>query len=182
MYGQYLPYNNNNYYDRKPLVLQHPNYFRETLGPITGDFKDPNVASVYEVTTGGSGGESAVLGHDTRSMSLTLNRLNLQSVNDAGGAWQIEGGRVFVGNNQIANYASTKRIVNQGTTAQNTAMLTLTLFFIGLAGQPPENITLQGSHDFSSGNQIGSVSAASTAYASYIGNQFRVSGTTLVIQ
>lgn len=176
MYGQSLLYNYN-YYGWKPPVVQHHNYFRETRGPIAGESNDQNVAEVYGVTTGGS----AVLGHNTRNMSLTLNRLTLQNVNDAGGSWQFEGGKVFRGNNHIANYASTKRIVNQGTTAQNTAMLTLTLFFIGASGQPPENITLQGSYDFSSGNQIGSVSAASTEFASYIGKQFKVFGTTLVI-
>lgn len=110
-------------------------------------------------------------------MNLTLNRLSLTNVNDSAGQWQYEGGRVLEGNNHVANYASTKRIVSQGTEAQNTAMLTLTLFFSGL-----ENITLQGSHDFGSGKQIGSVSSASSQFASYIGKQFTVLGTTLVIQ
>ncbi|AYB39786.1 hypothetical protein [Brevibacillus laterosporus] len=110
-------------------------------------------------------------------MNLTLNRLSLTNVDDPAGGWQYEGGRVFEGNNFVANYASTKRTVNQGTTAQNTAMLTLTLFFNGL-----ENITLQGSHDFSSGREIGSVSSASSQFASLIGKQFTVLGTTLVIQ
>ncbi|MEW5596632.1 hypothetical protein ABGT24_24635 [Peribacillus frigoritolerans] len=177
MYGQYLPYNYN-YYGWQPQVLQNDNYFRETQGPIAGDSNDPNVAAFYGVTTG----ISADMDHNTRSMSLTLNRLTLENVDDAAGRWQIEGGQVFGGNIHIANYASTKRIVNQGTSPQNTAMLTLTLFFIGASGQPPQNITLQGSHDFNSGNQIGSVSAASSSFASYIGHQFRVSGNTLVIQ
>jgi hypothetical protein len=89
---------------------------------------------------------------------------------------------VFQENKHIANYASTKRVVIQGTEAQNTAMLTLTLFFIGQPQQPTENMTLQGSHDFSSGDEIGSVSAASTAFAPYIGSLFKRAGTALVIQ
>ncbi|NRS49638.1 hypothetical protein [Brevibacillus sp. HB2.2] len=110
-------------------------------------------------------------------MNLTLNRLSLTNVDDSAGGWQYEGGKVFEGNNHVANYASMKRTVHQGTEAQNTAMLTLTLFFFGL-----ENITLQGSHDFSSGKQIGSVSAASSLFASNIGKQFTVLGNNLVIQ
>ncbi len=40
-------------------------------------------------------------------------------------------------------------------------------------GKPPENMTLHGSHDFNSGGEIGSVSAASPAFASHIGKQFK---------
>ena len=116
------------------------------------------------------------------TMSLTINRLGLTDVDDAAGRWQFEGGEVFRENTHIANYASTKRVVIKGTEAQNTAMLTLTLFFVGQPQQPAENMTLQGSHDFGSGDEIGSVSAASTAFASYIGKQFKQSGTALVIQ
>jgi hypothetical protein len=115
-------------------------------------------------------------------MSLTLNRLSLTDVDDAAGRWQFEGGQVFQENRHIADYASTKRVVTGGTGAQNTAMLTLTLFFIGQPQQPTENMTCQGSHDFGSGDEIGSVSAASTTFSSYIGKQFKRSGTALVIQ
>ena len=68
------------------------------------------------------------------------------------------------------HYVSTKRVTFGATDAQNTAMLTMTILFLG--NPAPENITAQGSHDFSSGKQVGSVSAASSAYARYIGHQF----------
>lgn len=116
------------------------------------------------------------------TINLTLNRLSLTNVDDAAGRWQFEGGRVFQENRHVADYASTKRVVIKGTEAQNTAMLTLTIFFIGQPQQPAENMTLQGSHDFGSEDEIGSVSAASTAFASYIGKQFKRLGTALVIQ
>jgi hypothetical protein len=58
-------------------------------------------------------------------------------------------------------------------------MLWITLFFLGK--QPPENITLHGSHDFNSGGEIGSVSAASTTYAPQIGKQFKRVVNTLTI-
>jgi hypothetical protein len=66
-----------------------------------------------------------------------------------------------------------------GTTEQNTAQLWLTLFFLGQ--KPPENMTIHGAHDFNSGDEIGSVSAASSAYSAEIGKQFKRVGDTLTI-
>jgi hypothetical protein len=79
------------------------------------------------------------------------------------GAWQHEGGKVLCSDGtQIANYIAYRRMTFSGTGPQNTAAVTLTIFFIG--GTPPQNITLQGSHDFNSGGQTGSVSAASKGF------------------
>jgi len=65
-----------------------------------------------------------------------------------------------------------------GTREQNTAQLWMTLFFLsgkaaGKAGNPPGNITLHGAHDFGSGEEIGSVSAASSAFSAQIGEPFQ---------
>lgn len=114
------------------------------------------------------------------ALTLTLKREALTNVDDAAGTWQFEGGEVFEQERLVAHYASAKRVIFQGTDAQNTAMLTVTIFFLG--EQPPENITLQGDHDFNSGNEIGSVSAASTAFAIHIGQQFSRVGDILQIQ
>ncbi|MDE2060011.1 MAG: hypothetical protein KGL31_06520 [candidate division NC10 bacterium] len=92
--------------------------------------------------------------------------------------WQIEGGKVMEDGKHVANYSSVKR-VSCGTTAQNTAQLWVTLFFLG--GKPPENITLLGAHDFNSGGEIGSVGAASSAFSAYIGKQFQRVANTLTI-
>jgi hypothetical protein len=53
------------------------------------------------------------------------------------------------------------------------------LFYIG--EKPPQNITLHGAHDFNSGGEIGSVSAASSAFSSHIGKQFKRVVNTLTI-
>ena len=66
-----------------------------------------------------------------------------------------------------------------GTKELNTAQLWMTLFFQG--GKPPENITLHGAHDFSSGDEIGSVSAASSAFSTWIGKQFKRAANVLTI-
>jgi hypothetical protein len=112
------------------------------------------------------------------ALTYTLVRECLNNVDDAAGRWQVEGGRVLQRDKHVANYSSVKR-VSCGTQAQNTAMLWVTLFF--LKGQPPENMTLHGSHDFNSGGEVGSVSAASAAFAGHIGKQFQRVVNTLTI-
>lgn len=111
-------------------------------------------------------------------LTYTLVRECLNNTEDVAGRWQIEGGKVLQKDKHVANYSSVKRI-SCGTHAQNTAMLWVTLFF--LKGQPPENITLHGSHDFNSGGEIGSVSAASSSFAAQIGKQFKRVVNTLTI-
>jgi WD40 repeat protein len=112
------------------------------------------------------------------TLTYTLHRDCLNNVDDPGMRWQIEGGKVLVNGTQVANYSSVKR-VSCGTTEQNTAQLWVTMFFLG--AQPPENMTLHGAHDFGSGTEIGSVSAASPAYSANIGKQFKRVGDTLTI-
>jgi hypothetical protein len=111
-------------------------------------------------------------------LTYTLVRECLDNVDDAAGRWQIEGGKVMQRRKHVANYSSVKR-VSCGTREQNTAMLWVTLFF--LKKSPPENMTLHGSHDFHSGGQIGSVSAASSTFAARIGKQFKRVVDTLTI-
>jgi hypothetical protein len=103
-------------------------------------------------------------------LELELKHLSLENVDDKAGRWQFAGGQVFQKGKHVANYATVRRVVNKGTEEQNTAMLTTTIFFLGK--QPPENMTLQGAHDYNSGDQTGSVSAASGQYAAYIGKAF----------
>lgn len=112
-------------------------------------------------------------------MVYQLKQLALTNVNDAAGRWQFEGGQVLENEKQVANYASIKRVTLKGTdqNGQNTASVTTTLFFLG-ATNPPQNLTLEGAHDFTSGNETGSVSASSPASAASIGHQYTRNGAT----
>lgn len=112
------------------------------------------------------------------ALTYTLVRECLNNVDDIAGLWQIEAGKVLQREKHVANYSSVKR-VSCGTKEQNTAMLWITLFF--LTRKPPENMTLHGAHDFNSGGEIGSVSAASPAFATHIGKQFKRVVNTLTI-
>jgi hypothetical protein len=115
-------------------------------------------------------------------MILQLKQLTLTNVNDAAGRWQFEGGQALENEVHVANFASIKRVTFGGTdqNGQNTASVTTTLFFLG-DNNPPRNITLEGAHDFSTGNQAGSVSAASVPYAPNIGHQYTLAGATNIL-
>lgn len=113
------------------------------------------------------------------ALTLILERTVLNNFDDAAGRWQYEGGTVFENKRLVGHYASTKRVVFGATDAQNTAMLTLEVFFTPQL--PPQNIVMQGAHDFNSGGEIGSVSAASTAFATHIGKEFHRAGNVVTI-
>lgn len=95
-------------------------------------------------------------------VSLSLVRASLTNVDDAAGRWQHEGGRIMKGAAVVGHYSIHRRVTFGGTDAQNTAMTTVTLFF---SGTPPQNVTLQGAHAFSTGRFAGGVSASSNRYA-----------------
>jgi hypothetical protein len=96
----------------------------------------------------------------------------------APGFWQIEGGKVMEREIHVADYSSVSR-VTCATLEHKTAMVWLTLFFT--KGDPPENITLHGSQNISTRGEIGSVSAASLAFAPHIGKPFKRVANTLTI-
>ena len=112
------------------------------------------------------------------ALLLKFSRKALNNVDDAAGRWQFEGGTAADDKRHVANYASVKRVTFHGTNQdnQNTASVTTTIFFLG--NHPPESITLEGAHDFNSGNETGSVSAASNSQASHIGKQYTRTGAT----
>ncbi len=115
------------------------------------------------------------------SLTLSLSRKALNHVDDVAGRWQFEGGTIAEGEKRIGNYASFRRVTFQGTDqdGQNTASVTTTLFLLGR--HPPESITLEGTHDLDSGNESGSVSAASGSQASHIGKPYTRNGATGVL-
>ena len=76
------------------------------------------------------------------ALVVMLERTTLQNVDDAAGRWQFEGGSVVEDTRQVGHYASTKRVIFGATDAQNTAMLTIEVFFTPQL--PPQNIVLQG--------------------------------------
>ena len=101
----------------------------------------------------------------------------LTNVDDAGGRWQFDGGTVSFGTTVVGNFARVKRVVTGATTGLNTAMLTITIFFFG--SDPPESVTLQGSHSVATGEEKGSISGTSPALAGAEGITFQGPSTAL---
>ena len=85
------------------------------------------------------------------------------------------GGKVLMGDQHVGHYYTSHVKLKQA----ETAPLTTTVFF--LDKKPAQNLTLQGIHDFRSNWQIGSVSAASRDYLSYIGKAFLRRGEKVTI-
>jgi hypothetical protein len=103
------------------------------------------------------------------SATLVLTRTStLTNVSDAEGTWQYDGGDVYYNNSLLGYYSRTKRVSNG--VGINAGAVTITIYLIGQ--NPPQNVTLQGTHDFSSGNEIGSISAASNTLTYLIGGTF----------
>jgi hypothetical protein len=74
---------------------------------------------------------------------------------------------------QTVKLIATKRVSGTPSFTPSASMLTANVQFDGNAnGVPPANLTLQGVHDIASGNETGSVSAASPDLAEYIGGTF----------
>lgn len=115
------------------------------------------------------------------ALKYELKRKCLDNVEDNAIRWQIEGGDVFEDGRKVGTYSSVKRI-SCGTVEFNTAQLWVTLFFKPRKeGNAPENMTLHGAHNFNTGNQLGSVSAASLSFSAQIGKPFERVVDTVVI-
>ena len=100
----------------------------------------------------------------------------LTNVTDGAGLWQFDGGTVSL-SGVIGNFARVKRTVTGATSPQNTAMLTITIFFLG--SDPPESVTLQGTHSFTNGQERGSISGTSRALEGAEGTTFQGPSTAL---
>ena len=68
----------------------------------------------------------------TPPLVLRLKRTVLKNVDDSAGRWQFTGGQVLQDKKHVGEYIGVKRVVFGATSPQNTASLTLTVFFKGI--------------------------------------------------
>jgi len=125
------------------------------------------------------------------SMVLTITGFLINppvNVIDAGGEWQYVAATATVnGSGEGVTLLATKRVmgvVSNGSVQPVGAasMLTANLQFAGGdPGSVPPNMTLQGVHDFGTGNETGSVSSASPELSEFIGGNFTFVAPTLTI-
>lgn len=92
----------------------------------------------------------------------------LTNVNDAEGRWQFDGGDVYLGNSLVGHYTRKKRVSFGIPASVNKSSMEMTI--IWATGN--YNFTVQGSHFFGSGYQIGGVSAVSPGFAAFENAKF----------
>jgi hypothetical protein len=102
------------------------------------------------------------------SVVLDLHSKSLINVTDAAGLTQPEAGWIGKGATKVGNYFLSRRVDTLTNALFNTGATHITLFFEPQqdgTSPAPDNVTLDGAHDFSSGGFKGSVSAASSPYS-----------------
>jgi hypothetical protein len=107
------------------------------------------------------------------TLSYTLTLLFTDEVKDAGGSWQY----VSATGKENATGAAiqliaTKRQNHTGGAPFPASALTATVMFSDRGTGVSPNLTLQGVHDLKSNDETGSVSAASSTHAAYVGGEF----------
>jgi hypothetical protein len=96
-----------------------------------------------------------------------------QQLNDNGGNWQYVGAdAVEQKSKEAVKLIAMKRDNSSGGASFAASMLTATVMFASQDDDVPEHLTIQGLHDLTSNNEIGSVSSASSRFAEYIGGRF----------
>jgi hypothetical protein len=117
-------------------------------------------------------------GEAATSVTVTLARTTLPNTSvDAAGAWTFDGGTVSLGGAVVGRYARVLRtVLGGGTDIQNAAMVTITIFLLGQT--TPENLTLQGAHSFTTTDEKGSISAASSSLTGAVGIHWTLAGAT----
>jgi hypothetical protein len=82
------------------------------------------------------------------------------NVNDAEGRWQFTGGEVLLGSTLVGYFTQKKRFSFAATPINKSSMEMTIIWALS-----SHNFTVQGEHSFSTGAQLGGVSAASPGFA-----------------
>jgi hypothetical protein len=101
---------------------------------------------------------------------------------DKGGNWQYVGAEAFEETTgQPVKLIAMKRDNRTAAAAFPASILTATVLFASQDNEVSDHFTIQGLHDLTSGNETGSVSAASWAFKDYIGGTFTFAAGTLTV-
>ena len=116
-------------------------------------------------------------------LSITLTVYLNESIPDKAGAWEYAGAIGNpAGSDQVVMLIATKRVVANDQFRVSASMLTASVQLgDSPGGLAPGNLTLQGVHDIATGNESGSVSAASPELADYIGGNFTFDAAQLLL-
>jgi len=106
-------------------------------------------------------------------LSIQINKLLVNSQTADNGNWQYVGAdAVEQSSNENVQLIAVKRDNSTCGVAFPASMLTATVIFESRDNETNDHLTIQGLHDLTSNNEIGSVSAASMRFSEYIGGAF----------
>lgn len=101
---------------------------------------------------------------------------------DNGGNWQYVGAQaVEQSTGEPVQLIAMKRDNSTAAAGFPASMLTATVVFASQDNAVSDHFTIQGLHDLTSGNEIGSVSAASWRFTEYIGGTFTFAAGLLTV-
>lgn len=101
----------------------------------------------------------------------------LINVNDAEGRWQFSGGKVMLGSTHVGYFIRKKRVSFAVSSGVNKAAVETTIIW----KWGSHAMTVQGSHDFSSGAEVGGVSAVSAGFSAFADATFTGSHTSMTL-
>src|SRR4051812_16642751 len=107
-------------------------------------------------------------------LSIKISKLLVNNqTGDSAGNWQYVGAdAVEQSSNENVQLIAMKRDNSTCGVAFPASMLTATVIFASRDNETNDHLTIQGLHDLTSNNEIGSVSAASMRFSEYIGGAF----------
>ena len=101
----------------------------------------------------------------------------LTNVNDAEGRWQFDGGKVYLGTTHVAYYTRKKRVSFGIPSSVNKSSMEMTVIW----RWGDYNFTVQGSHYFGTGKEVGGISATSVGFTAFEDATFSGNSNTITI-
>lgn len=92
-----------------------------------------------------------------------VQKSTLTNVNDTEGRWQFDGGEVYVGSTKVGYYTRKKRVSFGIPSSINKSSMEMTIIW----AWGDYNFTVQGSHYFGTGKEVGGISATSTGFTAF---------------
>jgi len=121
-----------------------------------------------------------VISLPTQAATVTyglVKKSTLTNVNDAEGRWQFDGGDVMLNGSKVGHYVRKKRVSFGVPSSVNRSTMEMTIIW----ATGDYNFTVQGSHYFGTGLQVGGVSATSPGFTAFENAKFSGSSSSITL-
>lgn len=106
-----------------------------------------------------------------------VRKSTLTNVSDAEGRWQFDGGDVYLGSSLVGHYTRKKRVSFGIPSSVNKSSMEMTIIW----RYGDYNFTVQGSHYFGTGKEVGGVSATSPGFTAFEDATFSGDSNTITV-